>query len=144
MTPKRNFLKKIVNRETVLYGVVGIGTSFLNIILFQILSLKLDYRYANFITLIAVKLAAYICNKNIVFQSHTADFKGLAAEFIRFIIARGATMLIDYFGLILMVEFWELQKLPSKCFVTVLVIVINYFIGKKHVFKNCPERQGEV
>lgn len=141
---KKTILNRIVNRETVLYGIVGIGTSLLNVILFQILSIKLDYRYANLITLIIVKLAAYICNKNLVFQSHTADLKELAGEFSRFVIARGATMLIDYFGLILMVELLGMQKLFSKCFVTVLVIVINYFVGKKHVFKNRPERQEEV
>lgn len=141
---KKTILKRIVNRETVLYGIVGIGTSLLNVILFQILSIKLDYRYANLITLIIVKLAAYICNKNFVFQSHTANLKELAGEFSRFVIARGATMLIDYFGLILMVELLGMQKLFSKCFVTVLVIVINYFVGKKHVFKNRPERQEEV
>lgn len=141
---KKTILNKIINQETVLYGVVGIGTSLLNIILFQILSLQLDYRYANFITLIIVKLAAYICNKNLVFQSHTADLKELAGEFFRFIIARGATMFIDYFGLILMVEQLGMQKLFSKCFVTALVIVINYFVGKKHVFKKRSERKREI
>ena len=138
MTRKNRLLEKIINRETILYGIVGVGTSALNIILFQLLLMTgLDYKYANFFTLVAVKLASYVCNKNIVFQSHTGSMTGLIKEFGRFIVARGATMLIDYFGLILMVEVLGIRKLISKCIVTVGVIIINYFTGKKHVFKDC-------
>ena len=94
-------LGKIINRETVLYGIFGVLTSLLNIALFKILLiLSVEYKIANFFTLIVVKLVAYICNKNFVFQSKTGDWIELAKEFGRFIIARGTTMLIDYFGLI--------------------------------------------
>ena len=130
-------LGKAINRETILYGIVGVGTSALNIALFQILQAAgLDYRYANFITLVVVKLAAYICNKNLVFQSHTGSLGGLIKEFGRFLAARGATMLIDYWGLVLMVEVLGFQTLFSMCTVTIIVIIINYFVGKKHVFKD--------
>ena len=94
--------QKLINRETILYGIVGAGTSILNVALFHVL----------------VKLT------------------GLLREIGRFIIARGTTMLIDYFGLIVLVEYMHVAKLPGKCFVTVLVIVLNYVIGKKHVFKD--------
>lgn len=133
----KKILNKFVNRETILYGIVGIGTSILNIVLFQSLILaEMDYRYANFITLIIVKLAAYIFNKNLVFRCHTENLKELLLEFCRFLIARGATMFIDYFGVIFMVEFLHAPKLISKCLFTAFVIIINYFIGKKHVFKS--------
>lgn len=129
-------LGKIINRETVLYGIFGVLTSLLNIALFKILlMLSVEYKIANFFTLIVVKLAAYICNKNFVFQSKTGNRMELAQEFGRFIIARGATMLIDYIGLIAFVEICGFDKMISKTFLTVLVVVINYFVGKKHVFK---------
>lgn len=145
MTEKNKWMNRIVNRETVLYGIVGIGTSVLNIVLFQVLFMGgMDYRYANFITLVIVKLAAYVCNKNLVFQSHTGNLRELLGEFSRFLVARGATMLIDYFGLIFMVEILGLQKLISKCIVTAAVIIINYFVGKKHVFKNRIRRDKTV
>ena len=120
-----------------LYGIFGVLTSLLNIALFKILLiLSVEYKIANFFTLIVVKLVAYICNKNFVFQSKTGDWIELAKEFGRFIIARGTTMLIDYFGLIALVEICGFDKIISKIFLTVLVIVINYFVGKKHVFKS--------
>lgn len=137
MTKRSRLIEKVINRETILYGIVGVGTSVLNVVLFQALLITgIDYRYANFVTLIIVKLAAYVCNKNLVFRSHTGSMKGLLKEFGRFLVARGATMLIDYLGLILMVEILGVRKLVGKCIVTVGVIIINYFVGKKHVFKD--------
>ena len=132
-------LGKVINRETVLYGVFGVGTSVLNVVLFSgLLAVGMPYKIANIITLVVVKLAAYVCNKNFVFQSHCANLRELLGEFGRFVVARGATALIDYFGLILMVDLLLLPKVPSKVFLTVFVILINYFVGKSHVFKNKP------
>ena len=132
-------LGKVINRETVLYGVFGVGTSVLNVVLFSgLLAAGMPYKIANVITLVVVKLAAYVCNKNFVFQSHCANLRELLGEFGRFVVARGATALIDYFGLILMVDLLLLPKVPSKVFLTVFVILINYFVGKSHVFKNKP------
>ena len=127
---------KILKNEVFLYGIFGALTSFLNIILFQILIwLGLDYRYSNLITLMVVKLVAYVCNKNFVFRSRTESNLELIKEFLRFLVTRSATMLIDYIGLIFMAEILQVNKLISKCFITILVIIINYFLGKKHVFK---------
>lgn len=137
----KNFIQKImdkyVNRETILYAIFGVATSVENVVLFKLLLMtEMEYKIANLITLIVVKITAYICNKNFVFKSKCPNMKELLKEIWRFIIARGATMLIDYFGLIIMVDFIDLPKIPSKIFITVFVIVINYVIGKKHVFKN--------
>ena len=134
--------KKLINRETILYGIVGVGTSILNVVMFQALvKFCIEYKISNIITLIVVKVTAYICNKNIVFRSHADTFIGLAKEIGRFIVARGATMLIDYFGLIILVEVIHVSKLFGKIFVTVLVIVLNYVIGKKHVFKDAKGQE---
>lgn len=132
----KRYIKKVINRETILYGIFGVLTSLLNFFLFKaLLSMGMDYKLGNLITLIVVKLTAYICNKNFVFKSHCESFFELCKEVFRFVFARGATALIDYFGLILLVEIFQFDKLYSKIFVTVLVIIINYVVGKKHVFK---------
>ncbi len=130
-------LNKIFKREFILYGVFGVMTSIENVLLFQVLNyVGLNYKIANFFTLIIVKLTAYVLNKNIVFRSHADSFINLLREFGRFVIARGATMIIEWVGLIIMVDFMRLDKLPCKIFLTILVIILNYFIGKKHVFKD--------
>lgn len=133
----KKMLEKIVSRETILYSLFGLLTSVENVALFKLLLiLNWNYQTANFITLIIVKLTAYVCNKNFVFRSRTGSLWGLLQEFGRFVIARGLTMLLDYFGLIFFVEVLGFHVFYSKCFLTMLVIVINYFLGKKHVFKN--------
>ncbi len=139
----KKFIKKFVNRETVLYGVFGVGTSVLNVVLFRILIIVMDYKVANLITLIVVKLAAYLCNKNFVFRSKCANFQELVKEFVRYVITRGATALIDYFGLILLVEVCKANTMISKIVITALVVVINYFLGKKHVFKAAKKESVE-
>lgn len=130
-------IKKVVSKETILYVFFGVLTSILNVLLFDILlKYDIEYKMANFITLIVVKIVAYICNKNFVFCSKCKNLIELAKEIGRFIFARGATMLLDYFGLIIMVDLLTLPKLESKIIITVVVILLNYILGKKHVFKN--------
>ena len=127
----------LLNREVVLYGVFGVLTSVMNVAMFTLLlDAGWEYRVANVVTLVAVKLTAYVCNKHFVFRSHCASLADLLREFGRFVVARGATMLIDYFGLIALVDGLGLAKVPSKVLVTALVIVLNYVIGKAAVFKD--------
>lgn len=133
----KEIVGKVVNREIILYSIFGVLTSVENVALFKLLLIfNINYQSANFITLIIVKLTAYVCNKNFVFKSRTGSIWGLLQEFGRFVVARGLTMLLDYFGLIFFVEVLHFNVFYSKCFFTVLVIVANYFVGKKHVFKN--------
>jgi hypothetical protein len=99
----KKVLSEFINRHT----IFGILTSILNIVLFQvILFFSFEYRIVNFITLITVKIIAYICNKNFVFKSKCSDIVSLLKEVFRFVVARGSTMLIDFFGLVIFVDFF--------------------------------------
>ncbi|NLI52704.1 MAG: GtrA family protein [Clostridiales bacterium] len=137
----KRLLKRILNRETILYAVFGVATSLENVALFQtLLWTGLDYKVGNIITLVVVKLTAYVLNKLFVFRSHCKNFGGLCMEVLRFVLARGATMLVDYFGLIFLVEVLHADKLIGKVIVTALVIILNYILGKLIVFKDGPEQ----
>lgn len=130
-----NLINKIVNKETVLYGFFGVLTTIINIGLYQILIINgIKYTDANLFALVVTKIAAYIVNKVFVFNSKTNSILELIKEIGRFIITRGATMALDYFGLILMIEFFGIDKSISKYFITFIVVIINYLLGKKHVF----------
>lgn len=132
--------KRLINRETISYGFFGVLTTLENLVLFRLL-LKgnVAYQVANFITLIVVKLTAYLCNKNFVFHSRTGSWLELLKEFGRFVITRGFTMVLDYVCLILAVELLHMDPFISKCLITILVVVTNYFLGKNHVFLNKTE-----
>lgn len=133
-------LKKVFNRETTMYAIVGFATTALNVGLFALLvATGLDYRVANLVTLVVTKLAAYAMNKIIVFRTVSETFSHLAREFFLFTLTRGGTMLIDYFGLILLVSLFDANKTVGKLIVTVVVIAVNYVLGKLIVFRKREE-----
>jgi putative flippase GtrA len=134
-------VKKILTRELILYGVFGLLTSALNIGLFKALLIAgMDYRFSNLITLIVVKLTAYAVNKVFVFRSPSESLSHLGLEFLRYTVTRGSTMLIDYFGLILLVDVLSVSKMAGKISLTILVVVLNYIFGKLIVFRKATPK----
>lgn len=130
------FIKKIINKETLSYAVCGVFTMVLGIAVYQLLLYAgMYYQHANLISLIVGKLAAYLCNKIIVFKVFQSTFLGWLKEFGRFVIARGATFFIDYFGVIVAVELLGWDEVLSKYFFVAVVLVLNYIFGKVIVFK---------
>ncbi len=128
-------LKKICSREFLSYGFFGVLTTLLNLALYHVLVVGgLDYVIANLITLIVVKLTAYVVNKIFVFRSKSSNLLALCKEFCMFVITRGLTGLIDFFGLILAVEIFGFDKIISKYVLQVVVIILNYIFGKVLVF----------
>lgn len=130
-----DFLKYERIKELIRYGLVGVSTTLVNVVTYQGLILILDYKVANLIALIVSKTYGYLANKNIVFHSRTDSFVPFLLELLRYIFARGFTALVDYFGLILAVEVFELDKVISKYVLQIMVIILNYVLGKFMVFK---------
>ena len=128
-------MKKYINREVISYLIIGLITTLINIGLFSLLCLILDYKISNIITLVFVKIIAYILNKLFVFKTKCNSIKELLLEFIKFIFFRIITLLVDYFGLIILVEVLSVNKLIGKIIVVVFVIILNYIFSKKYVFK---------
>ena len=125
------------NKEVLLYIVFGLLTTIINIGLFYILNkIGIIYIVSNIIALIIAKTTAYLCNKFFVFKKRCKNKKELTKEIISFIFWRSFTMLVDFFGLILLVDVFDFNKMIGKIIVTTIVITINYFTSKKIVFKN--------
>jgi putative flippase GtrA len=138
-------VQKVVNKETVSYGIWGLITSAWNIGVFQqLFFLGIDYRTANVTALITTKIFAYIVNKKFVFKSHCSGKKELAAEIYRFIAARGFTMLIDFALLMALTDYLHVNPQAGKIVVTGIVIFLNYILSKLHVFKKEKHREIEV
>ncbi|MCI9287823.1 MAG: GtrA family protein [Clostridia bacterium] len=127
---------KLLNRETILYTIFGILTFFVGIIVYQVfLYFGVDYKISNLFSLILGKLFAYVMNKFFVFRCRQDNFNAFLKEFMSFVFARGLTALVDYFGVIVMVEIFGMDKLLSKYLFQIIVIFMNYFFGKQMVFK---------
>lgn len=130
-----NNIKKFLNKELIIYIICGGVTTFSNIIIYWCLtSIQVEYKIANIIANIISIIIAYILNKKLVFCTKCENINALFKEVYMFASTRGLTFLIDYFGLIFMIEIFNFHNLISKIFMTVLVIILNYIIGKKFVF----------
>jgi len=123
-------------KQLFIYGVFGVITTILNVIIYQsLLSIfMLKYWISNLFAILISKIFAYVTNKKFVFHSKCNNLKELIGEIKRFIVLRGTTGLIDYFGLILAVDVFSFDRVYSKYVLQIIVITLNYFLGKKIVF----------
>lgn len=130
-------MKKLFFREFITYGIFGVMTTLVNILVFQLLwkEMGIIYGIANIIAVLAAKVFAYLTNKCFVFRSHCANIRELLMEIIRYIFARGFTGLIDIFGMLFAVEILMADEMIAKYIIQVIVIVLNYIFGKRLVFR---------
>ncbi len=130
-------LKKVISREFITYGIFGVLTTLVNILIFKLLfeDFAIAYGLANIIAVLSAKVFAYITNKLFVFRSHCANGKELFIEIIKYVFARGFTGLIDIFGMFFAVEVLQADEMITKYIIQVVVIILNYILGKKVVFK---------
>ena len=127
-------LNKIINiynnyKEVINYLVFGFLTTVVNLatkylLLFTILNASnaLHLQIAIIISWIAGVLFAYITNRIFVFESKN---KNKLKEFISFVIARIATLLLE---MIVMWFFVTLLKLNSKLYVIIFTLISAYSI----------------
>ena len=128
--------------EVVAYIITGIITTVIQIASYRcLLWFGVDYIISNTISLVLTKLSAYMLNKHFVFHTVGLSYFDTIKELIRFFIARGATGLLDFFGLIFLVEVFKFPKIQSKYFLVAFVIVLNYIFSKVFVFKKSQDKK---
>ena len=120
-------------RDYVIWGAVAF---FVNIGVFKALLLwGLDYKIANLLALLFNRMFTYITNKLFVFKTKCKDLFSLIKEMTSFFAARMLTLILDYFGVCLLVEVLRLDALFSKVIVSAVVIITNYLLSELVVFK---------
>ena len=131
------FFRKIFSREIILYVVFCALTTFVNIGSFYIMTsfFNFDENLANNIAIILAVLVAYFTNKDLVFHSKASGFSEKFIEFCKFILGRLITMFIESIGGSLLFKYVPIPTIISKCLITVLVIILNFFISKFFAFK---------
>lgn len=120
-------------RELIDYGIWGVATVGFNMLSFLLLELLLPYQIANLISIVLTKMFAYMVNKLFVFKTKSGIVDTLK-EMVRFILARAATGVVDYFGLIILVEIVMVDSVLGKAVMIVITTVMNYILGKYKVF----------
>lgn len=129
-------IKKVCTKEVMFYAIFGVLTTVINLGVFYVLSNLLHWNenLSNVIAIVIAVLFAYFTNKDLVFHSEAKTLKAKWKEFAKFISGRAFTMIIEWLG----GAFLFLTPMPqmiSKLIVTVVVVILNFFISKFFAFK---------
>ena len=137
MDKLKELIKKICTKEVIFYAIFGILTTLVNIGSFYVMTsiFNWDENTSNIIAISLAVLVAYFTNKDLVFHSEADGFGEKVVEFCRFILGRLFTMAFEYIGCFLLFKYVPIPTIISKCAITVLVIILNFFISKFFAFK---------
>lgn len=130
-------IKKVCTKEVIFYGIFGILTTIINIGIFYLLThiFHVEENLSNNIAIITAVIFAYFTNRKLVFNSSASNFKEKLIEFGKFILGRLFTMVIESIGFYLLFNILHIQELISKASITIIVIILNFFISKFFAFK---------
>lgn len=133
----KNLIKKFCTKEIIFYGIFGVLTTLVNIAVFYVLThfINLEENLSNAIAIVLAVLFAYFTNRKIVFNSTASILKEKLYEFGKFILGRAFTMIVELVGFFLMFNIMHIQELISKILISIIVIVLNFFISKFFAFK---------
>ncbi len=133
-----SFVKKMLvkYRELIMYGIVGVCTTVINMVVYWLFSevLLVHYAVSNIIAWVLAVVFAFFANKLFVFENHGWSRTVLLHEAWTFFLSRAASLLADAAGMWLMIDVLAAPNMPSKLLVNIVVILINYVLGKFWVF----------
>lgn len=137
-----NLIKKLYYDSRIRYVFFGGLTTLVNIVVFGILEgpLGIDYKISNFFSVAAAICFAFVVNKLYVFQSKSNSFRDTLNEFVKFVLGRLVTMVVEVGGVPFCVELLGQPKMVAKLETQVIVMVVNYFISKLFVFKSSDNK----
>ncbi len=131
-------MKTILNKykEIILYIVVGALTTLINLIIFVFArNLNIELISANTMAFIGAVLFAYIANNKIVFKANKkVKLKEEIFKFIKFSSLRVGSFLLETILLLILVPIIS-YELICKLIISFLVIILNYIISKRIIFK---------
>ena len=146
-------IKKILNRETVLYIIFGVATTVVNYVVFYLLynvlwsqSRSLE---ANAAAFVAAVIFAFVVNKLFVFESKSWSMVTLKREIPSFLAARIGSFGIEEAGLFLCEKVLKLGGViaitlggvaldwitVAKVALAFVVVALNYVFCKLFIFK---------
>lgn len=146
-------LKKLLNRETILYIIFGVATTVVNYIVFHLLYNVLWHQNhslaANAAAFVAAVIFAFVVNKCFVFESKGWDAATLKREIPSFLGARIGSFGIEEAGLFLAEKVFKLGGIIAitlggtafdwitvvKITLAFVVVALNYVFCKLFVFK---------
>ena len=139
-------MKRLLNRETVLYVIFGGLTTLVNYVVFWlgIHAFGEDAAlWVNVVAFIAAAAFAYFTNKLYVFESRSWRWEVLRRELPSFFGARIVSFLLEEGGLALCTDVFHVARyrflgvnglMIAKVALSVVVVVLNYLFSKLYIF----------
>lgn len=140
----KKFLKIIFLSEIFLYLYMGVLTTAVNIISFELIRNMLSgssmgesmiWKVAEICAFIIAVVFAFITNKLFVFKSYNINIMNVFSELGMFVGARLITEGINFFIMWLMIDKKGCDEFTTKVIASVIVIVLNYIFSKFIIFK---------
>lgn len=138
----RALVRKVLNKETILYVVFGVLTTVVNYVvsvpLYHNLPVgpePLRNAIANCSGWILSVAFAFVTNKLFVFESKSWAGKLVLREAVTFVSARLLSFGVELAGMWLLVSCLNLWFGASKIAMNVIVILMNYVLSKWIIFK---------
>ena len=97
--------------------------------------LQWNENISNFIAILLAVIFAYITNKDLVFHSEADSFKERIIEFGKFMLGSAFTMVVEFVGGLILFEL-PIPNIITKMGLTIIVIILNFFISKFFAFKS--------
>ena len=91
--------------------------------------LKMQYVLAFSLSWILAVTFAFLSTRKKVYDSKAKNKKEISNEYIRFIIGRVITYVINLVLLMVAVEIFKFDEFYSNVVITIIVIILNYFVG---------------
>lgn len=129
------FLKKLCNKEVILYLIFGVLTTLVDYIVFCIGKdiFNMHYILSTCLAWFFAVLFAYVTNKFFVFSSSKTN--NLLREAFMFFVLRLASLLLSIIFMFILVDLININEKLSKFLVNFLVVVVNYIFSKLYIFK---------
>lgn len=148
-----HFMKKIVNREIMLYLLFGVLTTIVNYGIF-ILGVNIagisEALIVNLCAFVVATLFAFVTNRLFVFRKKSFYTKIIIKEMIQFFLARIFSLGVEQLGLLLAIKYLNIEQnivggISSiyiwKIVLSFIAVLLNYFASKYIVFRKRDEKE---
>ncbi len=123
--------------EAISYLFWGGVAFFLSVALFNFFANKMELyeQIANTISWIICVIFTYFTNRTFVFKSKSEGMTGMGKEFVSFVTARLATLILENAILFVTVDILTMNNIAAKLIGQAVVIVSNYILSKLWIFR---------
>lgn len=117
------------------YLIFGVLTTIISLGSFYILikMTPLNENVCNFLSIAIGIIAAYVLNRQFVFESKEQN---ILKEFSKFVMARAASSLFDMLMFFIFATCFKFDEMIVKIVISIVVVILNYFFSKLLVFKD--------